>query len=524
MKKLLKILPLVAVAFAAILTFSGCDKILEMIYPEETGTGGGGTGGEYGVTLRVNISTGVAGWGSSQIVVRLTSSSGYTKDIKGFAYSADGVSAMFAASFDYVAEGDYSVFAWLDLNGNNAFESASEASGGRDWFHLPYTDYSSGGTILNHPSFDVTLIAAAGDTNAVTLKVLVDKATFGDQWNTANLAVELRNMEGLWFPDSIRHGTAVEMDPVESFYDPMKGVWTVTYEYLPAGTYQMFAWVDTNGDWAWNQYDGEIGVQIATDHGNIFPIPYYNPWEPGTVFAPEWAAYLFGESWVDPSFWMTGPSSVDKSAPAPFEIYAYPYASTKTFSNVSFRIMDEWYGPVQYAGTTDYVGAADTNLSDGNAFSFVVNPANLTPPLGDPTWDARNYLIVRVSGTYTDGTSFESDWWVYLTDTSGGGSSYNLTVEMELEQMAPWGYVDVYVVDSYDGTQLAYSWAYLDEFAKAAFTFSIFDPVGLDQRVYYYLYDQYWNYLGYYEYYLTGDLSGDLTLVADDWGAWFPEW
>jgi hypothetical protein len=518
MKKLLKILPLVAVGFAAILAFSGCDKILELMYPEETGTGEGG--GTYGVTLRVSIATSVENWGS-QIVVRLNSSGGATQDRKGYAYSPDGSSATFAASFDYVASDDYNVFAWLDVNGNGAFDPATEASGGRDWFHLPYTDYSTGST-MDHASFDVALVPVAGDSNAVTLKVLVDKSTFGAEWNMANLAVELRSMEGQWFPDPIRHGTAVELESSDPEYG-MKGVFEVTYEHLPSGTYQLIAWVDAVND-SWFDTATEIGVTVNTDHGSVFPVPYYSPWDPGTTSAGEFVAYLYGAAWVDPSFWLSGPASVDRNAPGIVTMYVQPYATANTFSSVTFKIADQSYNPKQYYFSTDYVGASDTNLYDGSTFSFDIDFASwLSPALSDSTWDGIGYLIVQVHGTYVGGGDYYGEYQIALPDSSGG-SYYNLTVNMALDEVAPWGYVDIYVADG-SGYNVGYGGNYLDETGSFSFSFySIYDQSGTDQQVYYYLYDQYWNYLGYYQYWLSGDLSGDLTLVAGDYNTWTQSW
>jgi hypothetical protein len=98
-------------------------------------------------------------------------------------------------------------------------------------------------------------------------------------------------------------------------------------------------------------------------------------------------------------------------------------------------------------------------------------------------------------------------------------TSYNLLVNAHFETSAPYGYAYVYVVDKGTGNTITYNSAYLDAAGQYPFAFySIADQSGYDQQILIYLYDQYWNYIGYYTQDLTGELSGTITYWVHDGG------
>jgi len=543
MKKRLNILPLVAIAFVAVFVFSGCGKILELMYPDQTGGGGGGEN-KYGVTLRVNIPTSVTDWGMKQMVVRLESVSDSTfaaQQRTGMAYAPAGSdTATWVVSFDYLPSGSYKVFAWLDTTADLVFDPATEPSAGRDTFGLPYTDPFNGNT-MDRAEFPVDLVPVS--SNSVTLKLYIDTVSFAN-WLTEDLVMGLTQMEGKYLPSPTVHGSATAVAATSTDYiGDDKALWKFTYENIPDGTYKMAAWVDANHNSVWERTEpgAEVGAAVITDHGEVFPVPYYYPWDTTTKFNPEFALTLFA---VDPTFSMSGPASVDTAAPTMSTLYLYPASTSHSISSVFYKItddsaernvdqmwdpnvVDEWGYTV--GGWVDSRQAYDTYMAGAEGFSFDIDWNTLYYWLGDEGfWGDNAAAVVQVTMNYDDDTSYVAEYSITLASSSGG-TYYDLVVETDYSDTAPYGYAYVYVTDWDDGSTLAYNSAYLDADGYYPFTFyGIYDPTGKDQSVQIYVYDQYWNYVGYYTYYVGGTMDsswrGSYNLTAQDWGSFTADW
>jgi len=524
MKKRLNILPLVAIAFVAVFVFSGCGKILELMYPDQTGGGGGGDN-KYGVTLRVNIPTSVTDWGMKQMVVRLesvSSTSFAAQQRTGMAYAPAGSdTATWVVSFDFIPAGSYKVFAWLDTTADLIFDPATEPSAGRDTFGLPYTDPSNGNT-MDHAEFPVDLVPVS--SNTVTLKLYIDTVSFAE-WATEDLVIGLTQMEGKYLPSPTVHGSAAAVDAMSTDYiGEDKALWKYTYENIPDGTYKMAAWVDANHNSVWERTESgaEVGAAVITDHGEVFPIPYYYPWDTATTFNPEFALTLFA---VDPTFTISGPASVDTTTPMPATLYLYPVSTAHAISTVAVTITDDSAARnVDRYWGSDFYYPSDTGMAT-SGWSFDIDWTALEWPLSDPTfWGDNAAAVVQVTVTYDDATSYTIEYSITLASSSGG-TYYDLYFETDYSDTASYGYAYVYVTDYNDGTTLAYNSAYLDADGYYPFSFyGIYDPNGQDQNVLIYVYDMYWNYVGYYTYYLGGTMSGSYTLTAHDWGSFTANW
>jgi hypothetical protein len=239
MKKTLRVLPLVAVGLVVVLAFTGCDKILEVVFPNETGQGGGG-GSTYTVIFNVNLPTAaIADWNRSEIIVKILGPDNFVDMRRSLARppAQPGGDATMMARFENLPSGGYQGFAWLDKNGNaqpDSDEPYGVAEGGREYFGLPEGDFQTS-------TFNIRLfVPDISGGNRVTATVRVPQTVLG--WNTPNaLMMTLENLDGVVIFMPNRRATATPEDPT-------MGRFEFVYDGLPGGSYRAYAWLDLNGN------------------------------------------------------------------------------------------------------------------------------------------------------------------------------------------------------------------------------------------------------------------------------------
>lgn len=114
------------IALVTLLAFTGCDKILEFMFPDSTGGGDDGSWGENSIQVQISVADPEVDWWNFTIWVELSKQNddGTFSPI-GEAYRSGSASVPFdqpdatpAAAFWYDGLGDgvYSVKAWMDIN------------------------------------------------------------------------------------------------------------------------------------------------------------------------------------------------------------------------------------------------------------------------------------------------------------------------------------------------------------------------------------------------------------------------
>ncbi|MCD6120513.1 MAG: hypothetical protein J7K04_01590 [Spirochaetales bacterium] len=115
-----KIIIISILAVSVIFLFSGCDAILEAMFPDETGHGD--KSGNNSITINVDIDKGIPGWQDSEVWVELVGVNGndYYNTRHDFAWDDGNINnpAHIDLNFDFLPDGDYNANVWLDKNGN----------------------------------------------------------------------------------------------------------------------------------------------------------------------------------------------------------------------------------------------------------------------------------------------------------------------------------------------------------------------------------------------------------------------
>lgn len=237
MKKTLRMLPLVAIGLMVVLAFTGCDKILEMVFPDQTDQGGGGD--TYTVVFNVYLPTAtIPDWNQNAIVVKILGPDGYEDVRRSLARppAQPGGDATMMARFENLPSGGYQAFAWLDMNGNgqpDPIEPYGVVEGGREYFGLPEGDSRTS-------AFTISLVVPdISGGNSVTATVKVPRSIAG--WDAPNaLMMTLENLDGVSIYLPNRRATATPDT------DPAMGRFMFVYDGLPGGSYRAYAWLDLN--------------------------------------------------------------------------------------------------------------------------------------------------------------------------------------------------------------------------------------------------------------------------------------
>lgn len=133
-----KIIIISILAVSVIFLFSGCDAILEAMFPDATGHGD--KSGNNSVTLNIDIDKGIDGWQNSEVWVELQGVNGnnFYDTRHDFAWD-DGIPdnpAHIDLSFDYIPDGEYIANVWLDKDGDGTVN-------GDEPFMQVMTDYGT---------------------------------------------------------------------------------------------------------------------------------------------------------------------------------------------------------------------------------------------------------------------------------------------------------------------------------------------------------------------------------------------
>jgi len=308
---------------------------------------------------------------------------------------------------------------------------------------------------------------------------------------------------------------------------------TVDYTFtdLPNKAYRVFTWIETEADDNKPGTSEPSAIVLVSDRGpgaanDIFDFRQVT--QPlsleASAFLDSYSRldYIWIEQWnpnttvVDNNFSIMGPYTIDRSDPPYNYINLSPNDPVNTISTAYVRILDDMYYPVNYNSNSNFQQVYSTP----GEFSFGIDFRNLSPALSDSTWDDNYNLIIQVIVNYTNGTTYQNELWVGLYNSSSStGTYYDLYINPSFSTAAPYGYMYVYVTDHTDGTTIASNSVYLDGDGYYPFAFySIYDPTNRDQDIQIYVYDMYWNYVGFYSHTLAGATSGTITRYVDNSG------
>jgi hypothetical protein len=118
-----KLLPIILLAGSVFFLLAGCDAMLESIYPEETGHGGG----TNSITLVTEIDPDTyIDYYLHEIYFELQDSNGVVLQTYSNtpSYNFDTEYAEASVTFAYLADGNYSVFAWYDSTYNAKYDNS----------------------------------------------------------------------------------------------------------------------------------------------------------------------------------------------------------------------------------------------------------------------------------------------------------------------------------------------------------------------------------------------------------------
>jgi hypothetical protein len=114
--KIRKILPLLALAVIALFTLSSCDQILESMFPADTGQLV--TQGKNSISVELGVN-----WltypGTGKLIVEIKDSSNKLIETRQFDVYYTGYDTIYySAEFNFLFDGTYLIYAWIDKNGN----------------------------------------------------------------------------------------------------------------------------------------------------------------------------------------------------------------------------------------------------------------------------------------------------------------------------------------------------------------------------------------------------------------------
>lgn len=166
MKK--KILFVSTLAIAILFLFSGCDQILEAMFPDETGGGEGGGGNT--IEINVRVSKNVPDYWAADVVVELREINGKEIDgiRRGYPYDPEPANSegevFISFTFNWLPDGEYKASAWLDFE-DDTWWSAEEPGATvqtqyGDIFPMPFDDWDTGDT-MTYMVFDLGIGAVA---------------------------------------------------------------------------------------------------------------------------------------------------------------------------------------------------------------------------------------------------------------------------------------------------------------------------------------------------------------------------
>ncbi len=158
-----KIIIISLLAISVIFLFSGCDAILEAMFPDATGHGD--KSGKNFVTIKIDIDKGIAGWENSEVWVELQGVNGTdfydTRNDYAWDDGNPNNPAHIDLNFEFLPKGEYMANVWLDENGNGkADKDEPFASVNTPWgntFPMPYPNPDDPTEMLSNMDFNVQL-------------------------------------------------------------------------------------------------------------------------------------------------------------------------------------------------------------------------------------------------------------------------------------------------------------------------------------------------------------------------------
>lgn len=287
------------IALVTLLAFTGCDKILEFMFPDSTGGGDGGWG-ENSIQVQISVADPSIEWWNYTIWVELNVVVDGVATPFGEAYRSGGASVPFndpdatpIASFRYdgLPDGVYSVRAWMDIDGTwDAQATDPFAQGHTDMgmmeFALPFLDIYGNTSnevwvfgelmlpidIGGGTSFLFIRDGLTQDANYPYFVFNVDSTV--SYTNYDSISFDIYDPWGYWIYGNTSYGNQIVAD-----------LYSYGYTTLSAGTYTLSIYSAT-----------EAGGASATPWQWSVPFQVVNTWTAyGTVW-PDVVSYGLGNS------------------------------------------------------------------------------------------------------------------------------------------------------------------------------------------------------------------------------------
>lgn len=212
-----------------------------------------------------------------------------------------------------------------------------------------------------------------------------------------------------------------------------------------------------------------------------------------------------GDNFVNASFNIEGPETINSTSLGWMTYNIIANDPTIPVQSFTWKLLDANRADITCNGpSTDWYSFIDIDF--GNTY----------PSL----WSMDTDVILSVEATFDNNLKWVQEKRIHFTTSSGGGSAYDLYVNFNTTEA--YGYVDVYIYDSYSWNTLAYNYRYLDSYGYGNVNFyGIVDPPGMDQILYINFYDSSWNMTGYAQIPLTGEPYSTNTITITDFDVYW---
>ena len=173
MKKLL----IAVIIIAALFVFSGCDAILEGLFPDQTGQWGDGEGSNS-IEITVFIPKSTPDWWNSEVIIELREVNDQPiPDTIRYVWPWDpdpmdeNADAIATARWDWLPNGEYRVSAWLDINPDGwadeeePFGTVQTEYG--DVFPMPFPNPQNWDELYSDMNFEISLGAVSGGISLI---------------------------------------------------------------------------------------------------------------------------------------------------------------------------------------------------------------------------------------------------------------------------------------------------------------------------------------------------------------------
>jgi len=499
------------VLLAVLFALSSCDMILNAAYPEFNPDNQGSGMGDNSVHISMTVNNLDVCMSSLKIALVPV----LDKGDGTFELQIDKAwiqSFWCMNSIDYwfgnLGKNQYRIFTWLETLSDDNKPGADEPSG---------IGTISDAGYINAELFDFREVTQATTINATAYLDNYSRLDFSwiEKWNPGGTIVD--NSFQIYGPNTI-----------DRAYPPYSNIYI--YPNAPANVISNVQFKIADGNGGEVAYDNHYDFQVASGTTE-FMLDFVNLLNPAFSDDLFWSntsymvikvivTYTSGATYQS-EYWTSVYDSLGGGTSTYYNLYINPqFDTTASYGYAYVYLVDH------DNQNTLYYNSAYLDGSGYYPFSFygIEDPADLDQDIlvyiYDQYWNYLGTWTQTISGV----TSGDVTWYIddggIFSPTSTSSVYYDLTVLPQFSGTAPYGYAEVYLSDTATGSTLAYNSTYLDGSGYYPFSFyGIYDPAGADQYIGVYLYDQYWNYLGYYTQNVDSGHGSTITYYVWDGGS-----